>query len=166
MFHNVGGITQLKWVEIARVILMKCCDVTVLLETRITQSHLAVTLAAIKTIPPGFHVIIYPTNSEDNVLIGGAIVITSPRVRNKAVHQLTPLGALVEVKGAIGENPFAVYGTYIPQHAHHNAAGSMYVKVRNQLHQHDTEEFHDPYQHIKERNHQQHCGTSTHCAGR
>lgn len=39
--HNVGGLTEVKMVDVAATILAKCCDVTTLLDTRISSQYLS-----------------------------------------------------------------------------------------------------------------------------
>ena len=149
--HNIGGLTQAKQVDIGNTILAKKVDVVILLDTRITQARLKFVHKDLKTMLAGFHVVIYPTTEENGVTIGGAIVITSPRVRSKSIHQLSPHGSLVEVTGSLGASTFAMYGTYVPQQ--NDAPGALASKITKTLAADGADDT-DPFIHLKDQLHQ------------
>ena len=149
--HNIGGLTQAKQVDIGNTILAKKIDVVILLDTRITQARLKFVHKDLKIMLAGFHVVIYPTTEENGVTIGGAVVITSPRVRSKSIHQLSPHGSLVEVTGSLGASTFAMYGVYVPQQ--NDAPGALASKISKTLAADGADDT-DPFTHLKDQLHQ------------
>ena len=150
--HNVGGLTEAKLVEIVAVLLAKRCDVAVLLDARITSKQITLTFKHIKTMLTGFHVVIYPTAQVNGVSVGGSVVITSPRVKHKSIHQLCPHGSVVEVAGSVGVSNFAVCAVYVPQQ--NTAPGSLLTKINVALAQDFPDDPPDAFDHIKDQQHQ------------
>lgn len=112
--HNVGTITPAKLQDVAILIIRERIDVCILLDAGVKEVDVTVTVSSLKSgLGPGYAVVIFPTvSTTPGAAVGGAVVITSNRLRSRQINQLAPLGTLVEVKGTIGNQPMSVYGVY------------------------------------------------------